>query len=382
MFFINDFLQILLIPFFCTNLTLSAIILSKGADTMKKPSAADKKTQKMLNDPQFQKNWATHMKSFGPVLKDAFAEDSASRVALCSALTHITGKKLPQALLKLNSLQKNLVTDADKAAFFFAMGLFCEYAGKFDEMAALYNQANDLGHKFYLPYLKAGKYALDTRDYGTAEKNYRAAVSCFSAMALSDKEKQLLASAHTNLASCLLMMHRPEDAQTALTASRNILPLFPGRAAPEALLYALRGQTAQMLASLESLKTMAPFAYDSIKKSTDQILAGTEPQFFAIPVDQKKIDAFWNWFAGVEGDLKAKADKQEYDAVMTAVGEHLLDALPFLEQRPSTALGKSDHGYVIQLKDMYATGVIEAYSKLLTSCPAEIKSRWFFDIVH
>ena len=102
----------------------------------------------------------------------------------------ITGKKLPQALLKLNSLQKNLVTDADKAAFFFAMGLFCEYAGKFDEMAALYNQANDLGHKFYLPYLKAGKYALDTRDYGTAEKNYRAAVSCFSAMALSDKEKQ------------------------------------------------------------------------------------------------------------------------------------------------------------------------------------------------
>lgn len=349
---------------------------------MKKPSIADKKAQKMLNDPQFQKNWAAHMKSFGPVLKDAFAEDPASRVALCAALTHITGKKLPQALLKLNSLQKNLVTDADKAAFFFAMGLFCEYAGKFDEMAALYNQANDLGHKFYLPYLKAGKYALDTRDYGTAEKNYRAAVTCFPGMALTDKEKQLLASAHTNLASCLLMMHRPEEAEAALTASRKILPMFPGAAAPEALLHALRGQTAQMLSSLESLKTMAPFAYDSIKKSADQILAGTEPQFFAVPVAQEKIDGFWNWFAGAEADLKAKADKQEYDTVMTAVGEHLLEAFPFLEQRPGTALGKNDQGYVIQLKDMYATGVIEAYAKLMENCPEAVKSRWQFHVVH
>jgi len=99
---------------------------------------------------------------------------------LCAALTHIIGKKQPQALLKLNSLQKALVTDADKAAFFFAMGLFCEYAGKFDEMAALYNQANDLNHSFYLPYLKAGKHALDTQDYTVAEKNYRRAYSISS----------------------------------------------------------------------------------------------------------------------------------------------------------------------------------------------------------
>jgi tetratricopeptide (TPR) repeat protein len=207
---------------------------------MKKPSIADKKAQKALNDPQFQKNWASHMKSFGPILKDAFAEDPASRVALCAALTHITAKKQPQALLKLNSLQKALVTDGDKAAFFFAMGLFCEYAGKFDEMAALYNQANDLHHRFYLPYLKAGKYALDTRDYGTAEKNYRAAIPCFG-IAPTDKEKQLLASAHTNLASCLIMMHRPQEADSALEAARKLMPLFPGRSAPEAILHALRG---------------------------------------------------------------------------------------------------------------------------------------------
>ena len=348
---------------------------------MKKPSAADKKTQKMLNDPQFLKNWASHMKSFGPILKDAFAEDPAARVNLCAALTHITAKKQPQALLKLNILQKSLVTDADKAAFFFAMGLFCEYAGKFDEMATLYNQANDLHHSFYLPYLKAGKYALDTRDYAVAEKNYRSALRCFPAIP-SDKEKQLLASAHTNLASCLIMMHRYNEADSALDASRNLMPLFPGRAAPEAILHALRGQTAQMLSALESLKTMAPFAYDSIKKSTDQILAGTEPQFFVPNVDNEKITGFWTWFSGREAELHRQADKQEYETVMKAVGEHLLEAFPFLEQRPTVALGKNDRGYVIQLKDMYAAGVIEAYARLTAACPDELASRWLFHVVH
>ena len=103
---------------------------------MKKPSRTDKKTQKLLSDPQYLKNWASHTKTYGPILTEAFAEDPQSRVALCAALTHIIAKNQAQALLKLNSLQKNLTNDADKAAFLFAMGLFCEYAGKFDEMAA------------------------------------------------------------------------------------------------------------------------------------------------------------------------------------------------------------------------------------------------------
>ena len=349
---------------------------------MKKPSLIDKKLQKTLNSPQFQQNWNAHMKSFGPILKDAFTDNPQAQIWLCDALTHITKKNQPQALLKLNSLQKHLATDTDKAAFFFAMGLFCEYAGKYDEMAALYNQANDLGHSFYLPYMKAAKYALDTRDYGLAEKNYRAAIRCFPGMGLADKDKQMLATAHTNLASCLIMMHRFEEADTALETSRKLNPLFPGRAAPEAILHALRKEPAALSDSLNTLKTLVPFAYDSIKKSTDNILSGTEAQFYAVPVDNGNIFGFWAWFCEAEATLQEQLMKQDYETVMTAVGSHLLEAFPFLEQRPYVALGKNDAGYVIQLKDMYATGVIAAYEKLVAACPENIKSHWLFHIVH
>ena len=348
---------------------------------MKKPSPADKKAPKTFNSPQIQQNWAVHMKNYGPILAPAFPEDYQARLNLCTALTHITKKALPQALLKLNSLQKSLVTDADKAAFFFAMGLFCEYAGKYEEMAGLYAQANDLNHAFYLPYLKVAKYALDTRDYGKAEASYRAAIRCFPA-ALTDKDKQLLGSSYTNLASCLVMMHQYEEADTALVSSRKLLPLFPGRAAPEAILHALRKENAELLTCLNTLKTLVPFAYDSIKASTDRILAGTEPQFFAVPLAAENISAFWSWFGSSEEDLTAKLEKQEYTPVMTAIGDHLLDAFPFLEQRPFVALGKNQNGFVVQLKDLYATGIGQAYSALKEACPEEIRSRWLFDIVH
>ena len=137
-----------------------------------------------------------------------------------------------------------------------------------------------------------------------------------------------------------------------------------------------------MLACLETLKTLAPFAYDSIKKSTDNIFAGTELQFFSVPLDAEKIAAFWNWFSNEEANLKNKLDKQEYDAVMASVGDQLLAAFPFLESRPAVTLGKNDHGYVIQLSDMYATGIMEAYEKLTSACPEDLASRWLFHIVH
>ncbi|MBQ2854938.1 MAG: hypothetical protein IJE81_05640 [Oscillospiraceae bacterium] len=349
---------------------------------MKKTSMADKLAQKSFNSPEIKKSWAVHMQAFGPILKPAFAEDYQARVHLCAALNHISNKNLPQALLKLNGLQKRLVTEADKAAFLFCMGLFCETAGKKEEMVALYTQCNEFGHKFYLPYLKVGKFHLDTCSYDEAEASYRSAIGCFTATGLSDQEKLILSSAYTNLASCLVMMHRYGEAEAALTTSRSLCPDAPGRAAPEAALHAVRGEKEQVEACLSILSAHAPAAYEAIKKSTDKILAGTDPLFFAVPVEEEKIAAFWAWFADASDDLHKKLDAQEYESAISAIAGHLLEAFPFLEEPPYVALGKNEKGYVIQLKDMYAIGISKAYTWLLDACTEEILARWQFDVVH
>ncbi len=349
---------------------------------MKKPSMAEKMAQKTFFNPQFQKNWAAYQKSFGPILKPAFQDSVQAKVHLCTALNHINSKNMPQALLSLNALQKHLHTDADHAAFLFFMGLFCEYAGRFDQMADLYAQANAKGHRFYLPYLKVAKYHMDGCIYDVAADNYRGAIDCFDTASLMDQDRLLLGAAYANLASCLAMLHRYEEADTALSASRDLSPNSPNQAAPEAILHAVRGEKEQAQACLEILKNQTSKAYDTMKKSVEKIFAGTEPQFFEVPVAQENIAVFWTWFADQAADLKKKLDKQEYEAVIAAVGDQLLQAFPFLENRPYVALGKNEQGYVIQLKDRYAPGMIKAYGMLKEACPPEIGAAWLFDVIH
>lgn len=349
---------------------------------MKKRSVADKLAEKSFSSPEIKKSWAVHMQAFGPILKPAFAEDYQARVHLCAALNHISSKNLPQALLKLNGLQKRLETDADKAAFLFCMGLFCETAGKTEEMVALYSQCNSFGHRFYLPYLKVAKFHLDCCNYDEAEENYRAAIGCFTATGPDSQERLILGSAYANLSSCLIMMHRLEEAESALTTSRSLYPDAPGRAAPEAALHALRGDQESVDACLKILKDHAPAAYEAIKKSTDKILAGTDPLFFSLPVEDGSITAFWDWFSRNSAALLGNLDRQEYESAMTQIADRLLDAFPFLEEAPYVAFGKNDVGYVVQLKDMYAVSVINAYEKLLLACPDAVKANWQFDVVH
>lgn len=349
---------------------------------MKKLTLADKMAKKSFESKQFQESWTIHMQAFGPILKHAFVENYQARVHLTAALNTLSNRNFSQALPKLQQLQKYCETDADKTAWLFFMGLFCELTGRQDQMVQMYTYANEYGHKFYLPYMKVAKFYLEGHLYDKAEENYRAAIECFNGTGLDARDKLLLGSAYTNLASCLAMMHRLEEAEDALGTSRSLYPNAPGRAALEALLLALRGEKTQVDAVLAQLKEYDPAAWESVKESTDKIFAGTDPLFFPAALDDSKIAAFWEWFSGYSSELKQKLDGEEYEEALSPVAAMLLETFPFLEEEPYIALGKNEEGYVLELRDLYAVGIMDAYQKLLQVCPEDVKSRWQFVVVH
>lgn len=349
---------------------------------MKKETLADKLARKSFESPQFQQSWAVHMQAFGPILEPAFADNYQAKVHLCAALNHISKRQLSQGLNKLKTLQKYVETDADKCAYLFFMGVYCEMAGQQEQMVAMYTMANEYGHRLYLPYLKVAKFYINGHLYEQGEENVRAAIGCFTATGLSQQDKIILGSAWSNLGSCLLMMHRYDEAEAALSTSAQLYPNAPGRAAVEAALYVLRGEEDRVNTCLETLKGHAPAAYAAVKESTDKILAKTDPLFFPQPVDEEKIAGFWGWFGSYSAELKAKLDQEEYEAALTPVAERLLATFPFLEETPNVALGKNEQGWVLQLQDLYAVAVMDAYEKLMNACPEEIKAVWQFDVVH
>ena len=349
---------------------------------MAKESLANKMARKAFYRNDVQQSWKGHMQAFGPILKPAFADNFQAKIHLTAALNHISKGNLQQAMPKLQLVQNFVENDADKAMLLFALGVYCETAGAQAEMAAYYTAANQCGHSFYLPYLKVAKYCLGTADYAPAEENFRKAISCFDAAALSDGDKIILGSAYANLGSCLTMLHRYEDAWTALENSKIFCPDAPGRAAAEAVLHALKGDEAQVSACIAALESHAPEAVESVRQSTAKILAKNDPLFFTVPVDAEKMAAFWAWFGTYENELKGLLDGEKYDEGLTPVAKELLAAFPFLENIPNVGLGKNDKGYVLELKDYYAVGIVDAYEQLIAACPEEIKTRWQFAIAH
>lgn len=349
---------------------------------MKKQTIADKMAQKSFFSPQVRNSWNVHMKAFRPILEPAFVDDYQAKVHLCAALNHISNRNVPQGIQKLKKVAEFCETDADKTALLFFLGLACEMAGNREVMVEHYAAANAYGHRFYLPYMKVAKYHLETCDYLPAEENYRAAIGCFDGTGLSSQDKLLLGSAYTNLASSLAMMHRYEEAEDALATSRNLYPDAPGRAAVEALLWAVRSEAEKVEDCLNTLKANVPQAWESVAKSTRQILAGTDPVFFEVPLDEEKIAQFWNWFASFGPQLKQLLDRQEYDTGISAVAQQLLATFPFVEETPYVSLGKNEKGYVLELKDLYAVALEAGYRRLLEVCPEEIKEVWQFAQVH
>ena len=348
---------------------------------MKKLTLAEKLARKAFEGAECQKSWSVHMAAFGPILEPAFAENYQARVHLTAALNLISSRQTAKGLEKLKQVQKYCESDADKAAFLFFLGVCFEMSGDRQHMLEFYCAANEYGHKFPMPYLKAGKAFLENHAYEPAFEQYRSAIRCYTATGLSEQDKIVLGSAWTNLATCLTMMHRYEEAGRAVATSRSLCSDAPGRAAVEAVLYALERDISQLEVCLTTVKNHAPDAYDAIKASTDGILAGTDPMFFAVQVDAENIAVFWDWFTHYSPKLLSLLQQEQYEQAMAPVGDSLLTAFPFLEEPPYIALGKNENGYVLELHDCYAVGIQNAYEKLLQACPESVKAQWQFVLV-
>ena len=348
---------------------------------MKKETLVDKLAKKAFFDSEVQKSWSVHMQAFGPILEPAFADDYETRVNLTAALNKISRRDLKGGLEKLKHLQGKCITDADKAAWLFFMGVCFEMAGAKEQMLSFYQQAGNYDHRFYLPYLKIAKSAYGDMVLEIAESNYQKAIACFEKPPLDARSKTVLASAYTNLASCLTMMHRFDDAQEALNASCRIAPILPGRSGTAAILYAAAGKAQDAAASLDKLKAEAPQMFSQTNDVVEKILTGTHPHFFPQPLSDAAIAEFWTWFARNESRLSEKIAQQDYDGASAMLHEQMAPLFAFSDKSIELALSSVEGVTQVSMADFFSVGLKHAYEALLTACPEQWKQRWQFIIV-
>ena len=348
---------------------------------MKKETLVEKLARKAFESGEIQKSWKVHMQAFGPILEPAFADDHQARIDLTAALNKISRRDLKGGVEKLQHLQGKCVSDADRAAWLFFMGVCYEMAGAKQQMLSFYQQANALGHKLYLPYLKVAKTAQADMVLEVVEANYRSAIACLKAAAPSPQNQMILASAHTNLAGCLTMMHRLPEAFAELEVSAQLAPALPGRSGTAAIAHAAAGDIARAGEALVRLQEEAPQMYPQVQASVEKLLAKTHPHFFPQPMEEAEISAFWAWFLGQKALLEEKIAHGDFDGANKLLHSRMAPLFAFSDKAVELALEKKGDTVRLSMADFFSVGLSHGYQQLLDACPEEAKRNWEFAVV-
>ena len=326
-------------------------------------------------------SWEVHRQAFGPILEPAFSENDNARIRLTAALNHISRREVKRGFELLQSLKGDCVYAADKAAWFFFMGLCFEMAGAQEQMVSCYQKSDEFGHRFYLPYLKVARYAHLQANFELAEKNYCEGIDCLQAKEKEEREDKVLASAYTNLCSCLTMMHRYDKAEQAL-AKAAMLPVQPASAATAAVLYAAMGQPDKTARCLTQLASQRSDLLEQTKATAEKILNSEHPHFSPVPFEHGMIPLFWQWFAENVTTLCCLPGQEEYQQACGKLAEWLEKIFPFMERKFQFVLGRGEEKWELKLCDRYAVGLNFGFLRLLAARPKELDNRWKFRIIH
>ena len=229
-------------------------------------------------DFALRQSWEIHRQAFGPILEPAFTENPQVRILLINALNHLSRREVKRGMELLKDIKQHCVYDEDKAAWTFFVGLGFEMAGAKEQMLQWYADAEQYGHRFYLPYMKLAKAAHTGAQFEKAANYSQTAIECMLEMPNQEQDTQILGSALMNLTSCLTMLHRYTAAEKAWQAAQNY-PLQPGADATAAILYAAMGDALKTESHIENLRNKFPDWVAQTQAMTRQILSGTHPAF-------------------------------------------------------------------------------------------------------
>jgi len=349
---------------------------------MKKEGFLEKLIRRTFERSFVQKNWQVHMQTFGPIMEPAFVGNYPARIHLTAALNCVSRSEITKAIKYMEKLDKSCKTDADKAAWLFFMGLIFEKSGATEDMLGCYHQAGQHGHKFYFPYMKLAKYAYAEALFEYAAENYRKSISCLENTALTELTRQVLLSAHANLASSLIMMHHSDDAQRELNAAESVIPGQPAVIATQAILHATLGDRPKATAQLERLKAEGPSLYDEVHSTVEDILSGKHPHFFPVPIDQNRVAEFWNWFIERQDELAGMLTRGENDEALIMLDRALGLLFPAIDAGTTPGILVGDGTFRVDLHDYFMVSLSHGYDALLTARPSGVKACWEFKIVH
>ena len=334
----------------------------------------DLAAQTAFESQTVQQSWRVHLQAFGPILEPAFASDPQSRIDLTDALNRLSRQDLQGAMDRLRPLQQRCETDADCAAWLFFVGMCFELAGDTENMVQFYTRAGEFGHRFYLPYAKLARLYYESREFEGAEANFRLAMECLDP-AGELRQKMTLAGLESNLARCLLAMHRYDEALALLERVEEAFPKMKGVTDTRAMVYAAMGDEAHCAEALDRLRAGDAEAAGPVERAARAILDGTDSHYRVLPADEDRLAAFWPWFCSQESKLRREDPEMLRQQLMQKLRPVFPDAAG-----TDVAVRETETGRTVELATGCSRTLEAGLARLLALRPAELEPDWSFEL--
>lgn len=335
----------------------------------------------------FDRAWSMHSRMFGDIMEPAFTEDAASRLELVSALNLMSGGKHTAGARKLERLFDACRSDEDLAALNFFMGVCCEKMGLIDMAAAYYGESARREPEFYMVYLMLAKCLHTRRHYEAAANAYFKTLDAILSRPKKDevpavREEPLLGSVHGNLASCLIMMRRYDDAEFELYEAQRYDYAPPQMLVTWATLYAATGRRAKAAEKMSELRKISPELESASALSIREIIEQKNSHFAPRVIDSEKLSGFWDWFCENAEKLKALAFGMPSQDLMRETYEQVSGIFDAVVEKPGFELGRDGDKARMSFFDNYNLTFELWLDRLVDTAPHSLRSDWSFYSIH
>lgn len=336
---------------------------------------------------RFEESWAVHCRMFGDILEPAFAEDAAARLELCAALNMVSKGRIAAGMRKLEQLYESCIGGEDLAAWHFFMGICCEKSGLSD--IALFHYGESAKHEpsFYMVYLLLAKGLHSGKHFEAAAGTYYKTLEMIHSRPKRDeipavRTAPLIGSVHGNLANCLIMMRRYDEAEYELYEAERY-EFTPARLLLTwATLYAATGRRALAKAKMNELKAAAPDIESASILYVMEIAEQKNPRFSPRSIDTGKIARFWQWFSDNERRLRALAFGVGSPAVMRDACGAVSELFDFGMEKPGFDFGRDGEKARLSFFDNYNLSFELWLERLVETAPKTLREGWSFYSVH
>ncbi len=359
---------------------------------MAKKTFLNKFAEKLLNNDKIgdamKAAWQAQCAVFGPIMEPAFVGDDAARIELAASINMIQRKEIKKALKKLDHMHKFCKNDADETAWLFFVGLAFDQAQDAENAIACWVQAAEYKPKFYLLYMKLARYLYLDAMYEPADEYYREAIDCLINHPMQEgvQNASFIASAYANLASNLVMMHRLDDAIEALNEAEEWHPANPEREYVWAIVYALKEDFMKAAKCLYNLKQGKTFVPEKMIKETEKVIKDiqdrTHAHFYVVPSKKEYFADFWREFERCEGEMQKNLRSENGGVVVEQLDRMLQPLFPFVQRELAFGIMTEEEKCAVEFSDFYVKSLNAGYKELLEMCPADLKKRWNFEIIH